>query len=121
METAGRWTTHALRVMDSIFCGRRGDTKASWTNRILSAEWDASHGFPVEVVTSKLRTILETHHQRTSALGRIISLVWLGLLAQCPEEIEVHTCIHNTPLPFANDLLDSEMAGMSRVPAVQMP
>jgi hypothetical protein len=85
-----RWMKHAEEVVFSINGEREGDTFDIWRERIASAEWDASHGFPIDIVTFKLRTIIETNDRSTLALDRIVCIVWLGLLVQCPEEIEVH-------------------------------
>jgi hypothetical protein len=84
-----RWMKHAEEVVFSINGEREGDTFDVWRERIASAEWDASHGFPIDIVTFKLRAIIETHERSTPALDRIVCIVWLGLLTQRPEEIEV--------------------------------
>jgi hypothetical protein len=85
-----RWMNHAEGVVFSINGEREGDTFDSWRERTASAEWDASHSFPIDIVTFKLRTIIETNEGSTQALDRIVCIVWLGLLTQRPEEIEVH-------------------------------
>jgi hypothetical protein len=98
-----RWMNHAEEVMFSINSIREGETSDRWRERIASSEWDASHGFPIDIVTSKLRTIIETNDRSTLVLDRIVCIVWLSLLTQRPEEIEVYSLYSRYTIATADE------------------
>lgn len=118
-----RWYRHAEMVVCSIFCAHEDEDYYSWTARAIDAEWHKdSHDYSIDIVVSKIRTALETNGKNTPVVHIIRLLVWLGLLTQCWHEAEV--CIHlhvNKVITVADVRIATQMAGLSRVPAVSMP
>ncbi|KAH0291118.1 hypothetical protein KCU62_g2952, partial [Aureobasidium sp. EXF-3399] len=77
-------------VVCSIFCAHEDEDYDSWTARAIDSEWHKdSHGYSIDIVVSKIRTVLETNGKNTPVVHRIRFLVWLGLLTQCWHEAEL--------------------------------
>jgi hypothetical protein len=97
-EQEDRWYRHAERVMCSIFCTKEEEEQHdSWAVRAVGSKWnDDPNGYPIGIIISKIRTILEANDKNTSVVHRLRCIVWLGLLMQSWEEAEVYTCIQNT-------------------------
>jgi len=110
-------------VVCSIFCAQEDEDYGSWNARAIDSEWHKdSYGYSIDIVVSKIRTVLDTNGKNTPVVHRIRFLVWLGLLTQCWHEAEVWIHLHlSNTITVADVRIAPQMAGLSRVPAASVP
>lgn len=79
--------------MCSLFCAEEEEHFNNWVPRAFRPSWkDDSHGCCVDIVISKMRTIVEANQKNTPAVHRFRYMLWLGFLTQRLLEAEV--CMH---------------------------